>query len=85
MQAALETADDNEIQVDFSKKKTKKKKKKKAEVAAVAKAEEVKGFNWNEGHTEYEYSFMLDRIETIMNEKSAKIDEEGKETRGELP
>ena len=43
-------------------------------------------FNWNlEGHKQYEYSDLLDRIETIMNEKSSQQDEESKDQRGELP
>ena len=88
LKAALETADDD-IQVDFSsKKKAKKKKKKvKADSAVATKVEESKGFNWNDGYTEYEYSFMLDRIEQVMNEKiaAAQQDEESKDARGKLP
>ena len=91
LKAALEEADDDAIQVfDVSKTKKKKKKKKKAEGEAAAsskpKAEDAAGFNWNlEGHKEYEFSELLDRIETIMNEKSAMADEEGKDVKGELP
>ena len=52
--------------------KKKKKKEKKKPAAAVGGPEESKGFNWNiEGHKDYEYSELLDRIENIMNEKNA--------------
>ena len=86
LQAALEAAEDDAVQVDFSKKKKKKKKEKKKSAAAVGVPEESKGFNWNiEGHKDYEYSELLDRIETIMNEKNNQAEEEMKDTRGELP
>ena len=71
--------------MDFSKKKKKVKKKKKAPDAGPAQQEESKGFNWNEGHTEYEYSFMLDRIERIMNEKTNQSEDIGNDKRLEMP
>ena len=72
LKAALETAEDDAVQVDFSKKKKKKKKEKKKPAAAVGGPEESKVFNWNiEGHKDYEYSELLDRIESIMNEKNS--------------
>ena len=38
------------------------------------------GFDWQvEGHSEYTYAFMLDRIETIMNEKTSQQAEEEKD------
>ena len=76
--AQLETAEDNDVQVDFSKNKKKKKKKVKKDgdasgtKKASAAVQEQEGFNWNiEGHKDYEYTELLDRIETIMNEKNA--------------
>ena len=40
----------------------------------------LEGFDWQvEGHSEYTYQFMLDRIETIMNEKTSQQTEEEKE------
>jgi len=37
-------------------------------------------FNWNvEGHKLYEYANLLDRIETIMNEKISQQEEEAKD------
>ena len=90
--AQLESAEDNDIQVDFSKNKKKKKKKvKKDGDASGAKKPSTavqvdQGFNWNiEGHKEYEYTELLDRIETIVNEKSSQADEEAKDIKGELP
>ena len=90
--AQLESAEDNDIQVDFSKNKKKKKKKvKKDGDASGAKKPSAavqvdQGFNWNiEGHKEYEYTELLDRIETIVNEKSSQADEEAKDIKGELP
>ena len=89
LKADLEDAEENDIQVDFSKNKKKKKKKKVNKDGGAAKADAKPaetGFNWNiEGHKEYEYSDLLDRIETIMNEKSALADEESKDVKGELP
>jgi len=92
LQVALETADDNDVQVDFSKKKKKKKVKKDkqpgagAGKAGVAQSEEAKGFNWEvAGHKQYEYSYLLDRIELTMNEKVEEAEEEEKAAKGELP
>ena len=45
----------------------------------------LEGFNWDEGHTPYEYCFLLDRIETIMNEKQSQSAEEAKDQKGEVP
>ena len=45
----------------------------------------LEGFNWDEGHTPYEYAFLLDRIETIMNEKQSQSAEEAKDQKGEVP
>lgn len=84
MQAALQDEDDDDVQVDFMKLGKKKKKKKKdgkgKEKAKVIAAEESKEFNWNiEGHKQYEYSELLDRIETIMNKKVEEQEEEAKD------
>ena len=89
VKADMEAADDDNIQVDFSKKKKKKKKKAKDPSGGAAQTgpakPEVTGFNWNiEGHKEYEYSDLLDRIEAIMNEKSANTGEDP-DVKGELP
>ena len=92
--AQLETAEDNDIQVDFKKNKKKKKKKVAKDGDAgnsngkkpSAAAQEQDSFNWNvEGHKEYEYAELLDRIETIVIEKSTQDDEEAKDVKGELP
>jgi len=92
LQVALETADDNDVQVDFSKKKKKKKAKKDktgagpTKKSGVAQAEEAKGFNWEvAGHKQYEFSYLLDRIESTMNDKNNEDEEEEKATRGEMP
>ena len=86
LQAALETAEDADVQVDFSKKKKKKKKKAASAAQPAAQIEESKGFNWSiEGHKDYEYAELLDRIESIMNDRSNEADEEMNNTRGELP
>lgn len=43
-------------------------------------------FNWNiEGHKSYNYPDLLDRIETIMHEKSSQLEEEVKTQKGEMP
>jgi len=40
----------------------------------------IEEFDWNvEGHTQYPYSDLLDRIETIMNEKTSQLAEEAKD------
>ena len=61
--------------MDFGKAKKKKKKKKPAAAAGEAKPAQAgpQGFDWNiEGHKSYEFSELLDRIETIMNEKTSQ-------------
>jgi|EP00806_Schmidingerella_arcuata_P002258 translation initiation factor 2 subunit 2 len=89
--AALTVEEDESVQVDFGKMKKKKKKVKKVKeaggAAATKQATATAGFDWNiEGHKSYEFSELLNRIETIMNEKTAQQDEEAKEdSRGELP
>ena len=46
----------------------------------------IEEFDWSvEGHTSYIYSDLLNRIETIMNEKISQLAEEAKDQRGELP
>ena len=71
--AALADEDDEAVQVNFMKMKKKKKKAKKNKEAAVVKTATTTGFDWNiEGHKEYEFAELLDRIENIMNEKMSK-------------
>jgi len=38
-----------------------------------------------DGHKQYEYADLLDRIEVIMNEKSSQLEEEFKNQKGEMP
>ena len=38
-----------------------------------------------EGHTNYEYSFLLDRIEEIMNQKNQQMAENEESKKGEMP
>ena len=80
--------EEEDIQVDFGKAKKKKKKKKAPVSAGEAKPTQAgpQGFDWNvEGHKSYEFSELLDRIETIMNEKTSQQEEESKDERGEMP
>lgn len=90
--------DDDELQIiDFSKTKKKKKvkgkkvKKIKTDAAAAERqlGSESKqlAFDLNrvEGHEEFEYSWLLDRIEKIALEKNMDNEDDSKKQRGELP
>ena len=78
IQAELETEENVDI-VDFSKvqkKKKKKKKKKEENTEEVKTQEQADAFDLNKvpGHVNYEYSFMLDRIEEIHFKNQGKED-----------
>ena len=85
--AELPDEEDESVQVNFMKMKKKKKKAKKANKEATqAKVVASAGFDWNvEGHKRYEFSELLDRIGTLMDEKASQVEEEEKDLRGELP
>lgn len=86
--AALVGEDEEDVQVDFMKlgKKKKGKKKDGKKKRPVAKAADAEMFNWDvEGHTSYQFEDLLNRIETIMNEKQSQMTEEAKDQRGDLP
>lgn len=92
--ADLEGDDDIQL-IDFNKTKKKKKvkkvKKAKADAAAAEKQLEAESkstsFDLNkvEGHEDFEYGFLLDRIEKIANEKNQDTMEESKSVKGENP
>ena len=91
IEATLEDKDEEVNLIDFGStpsttvtKKKKKKKKVDAKTENVAVKEETKQFNIMEvaGHTNYDYSFLLDRIEELMNIQERP---ELEETKEEMP